>query len=192
MCSIVTYRLEDGNLSTFKVMVGLDVLAVIAVDVGQLRRHPLIPLIVVFAGWGRQGGFGCRIVEVDRRFHRRHDVGGRLHGKGRCVARRLRVLERWGLAGVVRERPGARVHRYPRHRAHAWEQNDRRYFAGCAVVVGTSRCCCGWLSAALGTERGDEGAMGEVEVQASPRLARKALRCGSLSRIHCSPERLAL
>jgi len=89
MRSAATYRLEDGYLSAFKVVVGLNVLAIVAVDIRQLRRHPLVPLVVVFARRGRQGGFRYRIVVVSRRrLHGRHNIHGRLHHKGRWVARR--------------------------------------------------------------------------------------------------------
>jgi hypothetical protein len=35
--SYATYRLEDGNLSAFEVVVGLDILAIVAINIRQLR-----------------------------------------------------------------------------------------------------------------------------------------------------------
>ena len=73
-----TYWLEDGYLAAVPVMVGLDVLAVVAVQFRELGRHPLVPLVQVFARWGSQRRLVVRIVMVGgRRLDRRQHLCGR-------------------------------------------------------------------------------------------------------------------
>jgi hypothetical protein len=80
---LATYWLEHGYLPSLKVVVGLDVFAVIAVEFGEFRRHPLESLVIVFARGRRQSRFRSRvIVRGDGSLNGRHDIWGRLHGEG--------------------------------------------------------------------------------------------------------------
>src|SRR5690349_4100829 len=109
MCIFATYRLEYRYLSSFKVVVGLNIFSIVAVEICKLRRHPLKTLVVVFARRRRQGwlvGGGGGIVLRDRQcLDRGHDILGRVHGSRsiRDVQVKEELVRDWWL-GLRRRR----------------------------------------------------------------------------------------
>ena len=138
-----TYRLEDRNLAAVPVMVGLDFLVIVAVQLRELRRHPLVSLVQIFARRRSQRRLVARIVVgggwcLDRGHHlcgcRR---SWRLHCWGGCYARR--VWTRCGLvrlAGVVHVRKGD-IRRSPRSAPGVLSGPHARY--GCRMGVTVSQ-----------------------------------------------------
>jgi hypothetical protein len=92
--SFATYRLEDGYLSSLEIVIRFDIFAIIAIYIRKLRRHPLVPLVVVFARRRRQGGFRGRVIVLGRRcLNRRNNVYRCLHYEGRRVTPVVLVSE---------------------------------------------------------------------------------------------------
>jgi len=109
-----TYRLEHGYLPSLPVVVGLDILAIVTINLRQLGRHPLFSFrVVVFARGRRQGGFGRSVVMLGsrRRLDRLHDIGGGFHvhgaGAGAGCKSQGRRDAASQLAGEVRAGAGA-------------------------------------------------------------------------------------
>ncbi len=89
VCNLATYWFEHRYLSPFKIMIGFDIFAVIAIQFGKFGRHPLESLVVVFARGRRQSGFHSRvIVRGEQCLNGRHHIWRCLHGEGsRCSSR---------------------------------------------------------------------------------------------------------